>query len=208
MALLPTFPKFDIHQDANAGPRWKKWLQRGRVPYTKFTWHPVHKPYETGLKNSKCFCWKCLYSLTAKIDFSDLYSISGEELIIKEENWWTSYMELFPNFHILSAELIFLITGLLFKDWSYSISLILLVQPPQSFSKIIIFLYYQIQLLLLLLQHFPESSFTALFFLISWIGATSKNFQQNDSFLLLNFSSKDWSYSISPIFMDWPNEVG
>ena len=28
MALLPTFPKFDIHQDANAGPRWKKWLQR------------------------------------------------------------------------------------------------------------------------------------------------------------------------------------
>ena len=27
MALLPTFPKFDIHQDANAGPRWKKWLQ-------------------------------------------------------------------------------------------------------------------------------------------------------------------------------------
>ena len=108
----------------------------------------------------------------------------------------------------LPQSFFFLITGLLFKDWSYSISLILLVQPPQSFSKIIIFLYYQIQLLLLLLQHFPESSFTALFFLISWIGATSKNFQQNDSFLLLNFSSKDWSYSISPIFMDWPNEMG
>ena len=69
---------------------------RGRVPYTKFTWHLVHKPYETGLKNSKCFCWKCLYCLTAKIDFSDLYSISGEELTTKEENWWTSYMELFP----------------------------------------------------------------------------------------------------------------
>ena len=68
----------------------------GRVPYTKFTWHPVHKPYETGLKNSKCFHWKYLYSLTAKIDFSDLYSISGDELITKEENWWTSYMELFP----------------------------------------------------------------------------------------------------------------
>ena len=69
-----------------------------RVPYTKFTWHPVHKPYETGLKNSECFCWKCLYSLTPKIDFSDLYSISGDELITKEENWWTSYMELFPKF--------------------------------------------------------------------------------------------------------------
>ena len=66
-----------------------------RIPYTKFTWHPVHKPYETGLKNSKCFAWKCLYSLTAKIDFSDLYSISGDELIAKEETWWTSYMELF-----------------------------------------------------------------------------------------------------------------
>ena len=156
------------------------------------------------LEHFKCFCWQCLYSLTAKIDFSDLYSISGEELIIKEENGWTSYMKLFPNFH----NLFFLITGLLFKDWSYSISLILLVQPPQSFSKIIIFLYYQIQLLLLLLQHFPESSFTALFFLISWIGATSKNFQQNYSFLLLDFSSKDWSYSISPIFMDWPNKMG
>ena len=57
----------------------------------------MHKPYETGLKNTKCFCWKCLYSLTAKIDFSDLYSISGDELITKEENWWTSYMELFPS---------------------------------------------------------------------------------------------------------------
>ena len=31
------------------------------------------------------------------LDFSDLYSISGEKLIIKEENWWTSYMELFPK---------------------------------------------------------------------------------------------------------------
>ena len=58
-----------------------------RVPY-------VHKPYETGMKNSKCFLWKCLYSLNAKIDFSNLYSISGDELITIEENWWTSYMEL------------------------------------------------------------------------------------------------------------------
>ena len=41
-----------------------------------------------------------MYFLTAKIDFSDLYSISGEELIIIEENWWTSYMELFPTWII------------------------------------------------------------------------------------------------------------
>ena len=69
-----------------------------RVPYMKFTRHPVHKLYETGLKNYKSFCWKCLYSLTTNIDFSDLHSISGEELITKEENLSTSYMELFPYF--------------------------------------------------------------------------------------------------------------
>ena len=44
-----------------------------------------------------CFHWKYLYSLTAKIDFSDLYSISRDKLIYIEEKWWTSYMELFPT---------------------------------------------------------------------------------------------------------------
>ena len=39
-----------------------------------------------------CSCTHC-----AKIDFSDLYLISGDELITKEEHWWTSCMELFPN---------------------------------------------------------------------------------------------------------------
>ena len=38
-----------------------------------------------------------MYSLTAKIDFSNLYSISRDELITEEENLWTSYMELFPS---------------------------------------------------------------------------------------------------------------
>ena len=46
--------------------------QSGKSSIYKVTWHPVHKSYETGLKNSKCFCWKCLYSLTAKFDFSDM----------------------------------------------------------------------------------------------------------------------------------------
>ena len=50
---------------------------------------PCAQTHETGLKNFKCFCWKCLYSLTAKIDFSDLYSISGDVLINKGENLWT-----------------------------------------------------------------------------------------------------------------------
>ena len=43
-----------------------------RVPYTKFTWHPVYKLYETGLRNFKCLLWKCLYFLTPEIDFSDM----------------------------------------------------------------------------------------------------------------------------------------
>ena len=28
MALLPDFPPFNVHEDANAGRRWKKWLTR------------------------------------------------------------------------------------------------------------------------------------------------------------------------------------
>jgi transposase InsO family protein len=28
MASLPDFPPFNVHEDANAGPRWKKWLTR------------------------------------------------------------------------------------------------------------------------------------------------------------------------------------
>ena len=44
---------------------------------------------------------KRLYSLTAKIDFSDLYSISWDILITSGENWWTSYRELFPCLGLL-----------------------------------------------------------------------------------------------------------
>ena len=48
----------------------------------------MHKPYETGLKNSESTCVfiENTCTLTAKIDFSDLYSIFGDELITKEEN--------------------------------------------------------------------------------------------------------------------------
>ena len=28
MASLTDFPAFNVHEDANAGPRWKKWLTR------------------------------------------------------------------------------------------------------------------------------------------------------------------------------------
>lgn len=28
MASLPDFPPFNVHEDSNAGPRWKKWLTR------------------------------------------------------------------------------------------------------------------------------------------------------------------------------------
>ncbi|CAB4036916.1 Hypothetical predicted protein [Paramuricea clavata] len=28
MALLPDFPLFNVHEDSNAGSRWKKWLTR------------------------------------------------------------------------------------------------------------------------------------------------------------------------------------
>ena len=43
-----------------------------KVPYKKFTWHPVYKPYETGLKMFKYLHSKCLYFLTAEIDFYDM----------------------------------------------------------------------------------------------------------------------------------------
>ena len=94
-----------------------------------------------------------------------------------------------PN---LSAELFF---------WLKLLNLAhFLVQPPQSFSRIIIFFitgrfvqrlkllnlahlyglakYMHSTVLLLSPQHFPESSFTALF-LISWIGPTSTIFQHD-----------------------------
>ena len=32
MASLPDFPPFNVHEDANAGPRWKKWFTRFERP--------------------------------------------------------------------------------------------------------------------------------------------------------------------------------